>query len=525
MIAGLWIWPSIVPSSSLLNKTQPQYYSPETNFTSLLIIDGSAFSSGLELSLRSLQALVNNVRPNQTGLYIVSSEQELFWLQNVYVNELNFNITYYPRSNNPVSDLFDLIELFRPWIRGYVVFDEDHKWLYPAILNFVSAYHPALLVPKQYQEEIIKDSEFWKLRDFTQISNQSSVNEIISVYKEQIATLDLSGVTLWNFQDPLAFTDWIISQKYWVFPSEMLTNSSFSSLISDIQKIQKSSFNKPILGNWPDDLSRLSVPSFPKISSVPNLSIHYSPFKSRSENSNPNKPFFELPLFQKQRLNLSDFSPSTVFYSIIVTFDSFSQNWYSLSEYLSVDVDIFEGVTFSFQDSLMTLFPYLLKWYLERGGISAIIPQIKVSNIIEPLYFPESIKNGSAIISSTRKFSDVHSQFEEWATEDYTSKISESLDGIVIPSSWGNETDIFELYQLENNFNVSLWEENELTQFERQFENDYLKSSINHLIIEIPFNFNLLDRLSMLRSVLTALGYYDLHLVSPDELISIAKMA
>lgn len=520
-------------SAPLLSQTRPEMQTPTTPLEHLLVVDGSSYTGALILTLQSIQAVVNTVRPNNTGLYIIFDPQDQFWLQQVYVQREGIHITYFPTSNDPVEDLATLVDLFRPFFQGLVLFRAEDRLFYPAVINFAAAYGPALVVPVEHYGRLIHDPEFWQLKNFASTANQSTIEGIRRVYDQQVMTLGdkLSGLAVWDLSQDLHNLDFILAQHYWVWPAQFLTNSSFAGQQEFARREASTAANKPLVGSWPANLSRLPVPSFPDLGSIPNLSVHQSPWGAEERfNSSTGLPPLTIPPFQGTFPDLDDHPAATIYYAVVVTFESFEQPWYAtLPELLQNNPNLFTGVSLGVQDSLLPLFPALLQWYTEENIVGSLTPQLRwVGNVFEPLYYPSLVSSRSVWVGGLPTDSDTSAldSLERWDSTSYREFLPPSLGSFWVPTGLSGRSSFFGRPLLTHQFDVELWEEANGSYIElaNLVESNYLlgPNSSRYLLIEVPYDpQTLLGYLTLLNSVLDYLGGFKswpTHRVSPDAL-------
>ena len=433
LLAGLTVFFFATP-----NKEEWQSFIPELNksdktISTLVVFNESDYGTGLQLTIRSLQGIINSQLPDGKALFVVNKPQDSIILEQLYAKQNKFTIYQFPNGNSSLTNLANLINYFKGVIKGFVYFDAKEKIIIPGIINFLSYYQNTIAIPYPMLGILPGNYSFLQMYNFLNLTNSSSALNLSNFYQNQIDSFSssLSGVNIWNsLTDQESYFDYIINQKYLSFPIDLL-NGSFPIIQDRIENLISSHINKPIANIWPTTISKLPVPVYRNISDVSNLSILSRPFSFTSPFESTFQKLFIRNILLTESSKIS--SAKSFNYSLILNSDGNTVNFiYSyVVPILAENSSLLNNFTIIIDDSTIALIPDVFYWILTNYPSIHFMPKILLNNPIEPIYFPKLFTNQTAyVIQKTDKFTN-----SEWTNGSYVNTLENHFIGSYTNSS------------------------------------------------------------------------------------------
>ena len=319
LVAGIVIVQNFSNPPIDLQELEPKLLENGKPVHQIIVFNASGVSIGLSITLRNLQAIVNSQRPNGTMLFIVDTNHDLQMLYGVYGRLSNLSILQFNTSGSLNTNVKNLLSYFSFLIKGYVIFDSADELFIPAVMNFVTNYANTIAIPYTNYGILPGNLVYLEMYSFINQTDSSNIRNITNYYQNQIKdfSANLHGLNIWNQKaDGVKYFDFVISQKYFSFPSELL-NGSFSSIKQSILDLTNRFYNKPLLNEWPEVIPRISVPLYNNISEINDLSFYSTPLLFTTSPSRTFQEFLSKGN-QNQELSTNQAQNSTIKYSLLL---------------------------------------------------------------------------------------------------------------------------------------------------------------------------------------------------------------
>lgn len=434
-----------------LKNLEPTLISSDVQIHRLLVFNADNYPTDYGLAIRSLQAVVNSQNPNGTNLFVIDNNLDYKILQEVYAKIPELSILQFNQGSNESINIANLINYFSFLIKGFVYFNSTSKIFYPAVINFLANYPNTIAIP--YPDYSLLPTNLSSLRVYNFINKTSSASfsKIANYYQNQINTFNknLHGTNLWDYQsDNTAYFDFVISQKYFTFPSELL-NGSFPTIEKSIKDLTNSFYNKAILNEWPNTIARISVPIYQDINTINNLSFYIKPFSFTF----PLNTTFE-SVFSSKSQNSRDgnqtITEGNIGYSLLLNNQNNSINFLfdDVLNILLTKPSFFDNTSLVIPDSVFFLLPELMYWLFSKHPEIHFIPKIEIGSVIQPIYFPQYFFNQTAFVQTN----PTNLLRNDWNSSEYINSLGKHFKGLYVTEN-SNVTSQFKIKQkLVNNF-------------------------------------------------------------------------
>lgn len=411
-----------------LQDLQPQLKESTKPITQIIVVNGSQYSQALGLTLRNLQALVNEQRPNGTMLYIMENGNDMPVLHEIYGNMPNLTISQVSFSSNALANLAGLINYFKSLVKGFVIFNATNWIYYPAVVNFVANYKNSLAIPYGYMSLLPTNYQFLEMYNFINKTPTTTTKDISDYYSNQIQSFSntLQGTNIWNYtSDEENYFDFVINQGYFTFPAQLF-NGSFPVIEKKILDMTNAFYSKPILNEWPTSIPRLSVPLFKNISGINNLSVYSASILTHlSTKETFQEQFYGNTTYGTNQIQKN--SKTTFNYSLIINPAQQSIPFVLnvMIPILATDPNFFNNITVVLNDATFMLLPELYQWLFAQHPLIHFIPKVTIGSIIEPVYFPQQFMNATGFI----QLDTTQVLRNDWNSSDYVQLLQKHFIG------------------------------------------------------------------------------------------------
>ncbi len=431
VFSGILIFSNHSESIIDLKDLEPTLTNPHQQIHHILVFNAENYPSDYSLTVRSIQAVVNSQYPNGTMLFIINNNQDMQILQKIYAKISGLLILQFTHYSNESINIANLINYFSFLIKGYVFFNSTSEIFYPAVINFLANYPNTIAIPFHNHALIPNSISSLRIYNFINKTDESSLSKIADYYQTQIDSFgkNLHGINLWDYQtESTYYFDFVISQKYFSFPTELL-NGSFPSIENSIKVLTNSYYNKAVLNEWPDSLARISVPIYKNINDINNLSFYITPFSFAFPLTTTYESIFSNSI-ENIKLAKQSISEGKIGYSLFLNDQNNTINFlfHDVLGILLIDSSFFNNTTLVLDDSVFILIPEIMYWIFSTHPCIHFIPKIEIGSIIQPIYFPQYFVNQTAFVQTN----PIELLRNDWNSSIYRSSLKNHIKGLYV---------------------------------------------------------------------------------------------